>query len=127
VSHYTPNLKDDERLILFQFLESLPNLQSFILIQASHLVRPSDFPKLIASLRHAPLLEFHLNNGIIAKVEGQPTISLSGLENLSIRWNRNDHDDQPGSAYDHLYDLIRPSLSTLVNLQINHHYRGFGP
>jgi len=126
VSRYTLNLKDEERNTLYQFLESLPNLRSFILIQAFHLVSTTDIPKLIESLRHAPLLEFSLDNGISANVEGQPTIGLSGLEKLSVIWNLRDHVDQPGSAYDHLYYLVRPSLSTLVDLQIEHYPR-LGP
>ncbi len=117
MSYYSPRRTDNT---LFHFLESLPNLRSFILLQAFYLVLPTDIPKLIASLRHAPLLEFSLDSGITANVEGQPTIGLSGLEKLSVRWNRSDHDDQPGSAYDHLYDLVRPSLSTLLDLEIDH-------
>jgi len=118
VSCYTPDLKNDERNILFQFLQSLPNLHYFSLTQSLYLVRPIDTPKLIASLRQSPLLEFYLNTGFNAKVEGQPTIGLSGLEKLSVIWNRSDHDDQPGSAHDHLYNLVWPSLSTLVDLRI---------
>lgn len=109
---------DEEDInLIFQFFETLPNLKSLKLLQFNLLSRPIDISQLIASLRHAPLLELVLDTGCPAIVEGPPTIGLSGLEKLSITWNN----QATGSAHTHLYELIRPSLETLVDLVIDNH------
>ena len=48
-------------------------------------------------------------------------MGLYGLKKISITWNMNDYARQPGSAHTHLYELIRPSLETLVDLHLDDH------
>ena len=74
--------------------------------------------QLIDSLRHAPLLEFTLDTGLNVPIEGPPIVGLPGLKKLSVVWKIDDAAEQPGSAHRYLYDLIRPSLSTLIDLCI---------
>jgi hypothetical protein len=70
-------------------------------------------------MRYAPLLELVLDAGNYAAVEGLPTAGLAGLEKLFISWNMNDNPNELGSSLAHLYELIRPSLTTLVKLRID--------
>lgn len=109
-----------DKNVLFQFFESLPNLQSLQYRQLGHLIQPKDFPLLIASLKRAPLREFLFDTGLHGPVEGQPVAGLSGLENLSIKWHLNDSTNIPGSSCAHLYEFIRPSLTTLVELNLDY-------
>ena len=53
-------------------------------------------------------------------MEGPPTAGLSGLENLAISWYLDNSSNAPGSPCAHLYELIRPSLTTLVELRIEY-------
>jgi hypothetical protein len=51
-------------------------------------------------------------------------IPISGpvdLETLSVAWHVSDDPNEPGSCLKHLYELIRPSLDTLVELSIVDH------
>lgn len=105
---------------IFEFLKSLPNLHSFEFTQIRPLISPAHIPQLISSLRHAPLTELVLSTGNYAPVEGPPAPGLSGLKKLSISWTVDDNPDEPGSSLAHLYELIRPSLSTLVELKIDY-------
>jgi len=41
------------------------------------------------------------------------------LEKLTIYWDADDNPKEPRSSLAHLYELIRPSLTTLVELKIN--------
>ena len=106
--------------IIFEFLKSLPNLQSFEFTQIYPLIRPAHIPQLITSLQHTPLNELVLATGTYEPVEGPPTPGLSGLKKLSISWDLADKFDEPGSSLAYLYGLIRPSLSTLTDLTINY-------
>ncbi len=106
--------------VLFQFLESLPNLHSLQYRQLGHFIRPVEFSLLVASLKHAPLRDFLFNTGFHGPVEGPPTAGLSGLENLAISWYLNDSSNAPGSSCAHLYEFVRPSLTTLVELKIEY-------
>jgi hypothetical protein len=68
--------------------------------------------RLITSVRHAPLREFSL------WFSGNPdgcSVSVCGLERLSIVWNT----DDSSSSLAHLYPLFRSSLTTLVELNIS--------
>jgi hypothetical protein len=111
---------DNNRAVIFEFLKSLPNLQSFEFTQRYPLIPPAHIPQLIASLQHAPLNELVLSTGIYTPVEGPPTLGLSGLKKLSISWFVNDNPDEAGSSLAYFYGLLRPSLSTLVELSINY-------
>ena len=105
--------EDEDSLIIFQFLETLPNLQVLkIEVPFAYL---SQF---ISSIRHTALLKLVLDTGNRVPVEGPPTAGLAGLEKLSIIWKVDDNPNEPGSSLAHLYELIRPSLTTLVKLAI---------
>ena len=99
-------------------METLPNLRSLNFTQEFCLFRPLavDFARLLPVLQHAPLRELVLFAGTFSTIEGPPTAGLSGLEKLSIHWNFCDH--QCESSTTHLYDFIRLSLTTLVELRI---------
>ncbi len=111
--------KDDDSDVLFRFLETLPSLNSFKYRQHGLLIHPKDFSKLIASLRHAPLLEFSFDTGNYAAVEGLPTAGLPFLKRLYTTWYLSDDPNVPDSSSAHLSELIRPSLTTLVELKID--------
>ena len=106
--------------VVFEFLESLPKLHSLHYHQNGHFFRPVEFSLLIASLKHAPLRDFLFDTGFHGPVEGPPAAGLSGLESLAIIWNLNDSSDALGSSCAHLYEFIRPSLTTLVDLKIEY-------
>lgn len=111
---------DSNGAIIFEFLKSLPNLQSFEFTQIYSLIPPAHISQLITLLQHAPLNELVLSTGHYATLEGPPTPGLSGLKKLSIGWFINDNPDEAGSSLTYFYGLIRPSLSTLVELSINY-------
>ena len=103
-----------EREVILQFLESLPNLQ---VLNIGALFLPAYLSELIRSIRHSSLLELtHLTDG--RSVEGPPTAGLAGLEKLSIVWRAEDILNKPGTSLAHLYEFIRPTLTTLVELEI---------
>jgi len=106
--------------IIFEFLKSLPNLQSFEFTRIYPLIPLAHIPQLITSLQHTPLNELVLSTGDCKPVDGPPTPGLSGLKKLSIRWYITDKFEEPGSSLAYLYGLIRPSLSTLTDLTINY-------
>jgi len=106
--------------VIFEFLKSLPNLQSFEFTQIYPLIPPAHIPQLITSLQHTPLNELVLFTGNYEPVDGPPTPGLSGLKKLSISWYIADNFEEPGSSLGYLYGLIRPSLSTLTDLTINY-------
>ncbi|KIM43360.1 hypothetical protein M413DRAFT_69374 [Hebeloma cylindrosporum] len=110
----------NKEAVIFEFLKSLPNLQSFEFTQIYPLIRPAHIPQLINSLQHAPLNELVLATGNYAPVDGPPTTGPPGLTKISIKWNINDNPDEVGSSLAYLYELIRPSLSTLVQLSVNY-------
>ena len=80
---------------------------------------PAYLSQLISSIRHTPLLELILEVDW-EPVEGPPTTGLAGLEKLSITWHACDNLNEPGSSLAHLYELIRPTLTMLVELKIDH-------
>ena len=94
----------------------MPNLQ---VLDIGDLVPPASLSQFISSIRHTALLELVLDTGNYAPVEGPPTTGLAGLEKLSISWNAIDNPNEPGSSLAHLYELIRPTLTTLVKLRID--------
>ena len=78
---------------------------------------PAYLSELISSIRHTSLLELaHFTDW--RSVEGRPTAGLAGLEKLSIVWCAVDTLNKPGSSLAHLYKFIRPTLTTLVELEI---------
>jgi len=110
----------DDNAILFQFLSTLPNLQSLKYSQRrAYLQLSSDLQPLFASVQHAPLLEFVLDSGYYSVIEGSLVTGLTGLEKLSISWFMDDKLGEPGSSLTHLCELVRPSLSTLVSLRLD--------
>jgi hypothetical protein len=111
---------DNNGAVIFEFLKSLPNLETFEFTQRYQFIPPAHIPQLITSIQHAPLNELILDTGTYAPVQGPPTPGLSGLKKLSISWFINDNPDEAGSSLTYLYALIRPSLSTLVELSINY-------
>jgi hypothetical protein len=70
------------------------------------------------SIRHTALLELVLHTST-TPVEGPPMAGLTGLERLSIVWNANDNPNELESSLAHLYELIRPTLTTLVELRLD--------
>lgn len=118
---YSDNLsikEQDDSEVVFKFLETLPNLKVFKYRQQGLLIHPKDHPKLITSLRHAPLVEFTFSTGNYATVEGPPTTGLPGLKKIHITWYLSDNPSVLNSSSAHLSELIRPSLTTLVELKI---------
>ena len=57
--------------------------------------------------------------GTLHLLKDPPTAGLAGLEKLSIIWAADDNPNEPGSSLAHLYELIRPTLNTLVELRID--------
>lgn len=114
-----PVVEQDDATLVIKLLQSLPNLHSFELCQFYHHVPIFVMSQLIDSLRHAPLIELTLDTGLNVPIGGPPIVGLPGLKKLSIIWKVDDADEQPGSAHRSLYDLIQPSLSTLIDLCIN--------
>jgi len=59
---------------------------------------------------------------LVTRLYGNPIGPLvagpTGLEKLSISWCIDDH--EPGSSLAHLYETVRPSLSTLVSLKLEY-------
>jgi hypothetical protein len=101
---------------LFEFLSAIPNLRS-LEYRWAFLTSPHFWARFFASVQHAPLVELVLETRIypdycipIGPLVAGPT----GLEKLSIAWRANE--DEPGSSLARLYEIIRPSLSTLVSL-----------
>jgi len=95
-------------------------LHSLQYSQHADFFRPREISLLIDSLRHAPLRNFSFGTGFDGPVEGPPAAGLSGLENLAITWNLDDSSNALGSSCAHLYEFIRPSLTTLVDLKIEY-------
>ena len=114
LTEYIPIGELEDSLDIFQFLETLPNLQ---VLYVAALV-PRYLSHFITSIRHTALLELDLHIST-APVEGPPTAGLAGLEKLCILWNASDNSDEPGSSLAHLYELIRPTLTTLVELKLD--------
>jgi hypothetical protein len=92
----------------------LPNLQ---VLDVRYLI-PASVSQFISSIRHTPLLELAFHTSI-GDVEGPPTAGLAGLEKLSISWDAYDNPNEQRSSLAHLYELIRPTLTTLVKLKID--------
>ena len=106
-------IRKNESLVIFQFLETLPNLQVLHVDLLSACLSP-----FISSIRHTALLELSLDT--FGPLEGAPTAGLSGLEKLFVRWNPyGKPPNESGSSLAHLYELIRPTLTTLVELRID--------
>ena len=110
--------RDEDILVVFRFLETLPKLQVLIVRR----LRVAYLFKFISSIRHTALLELDLLCDVKLepiKVEGPPTVGLAGLKKLSVGWYADDNTNEPGSSLAHLYELIRPTLTTLVHLTID--------
>ena len=104
----------DETLVIFQFLETLPNLQ---VLDVGELFIPTYLSKFISSIRHTALLKLCLETSF-SEVYEPPTAGLTGLEELTIAWYVDDSLIEPGSSLAHLYEFIRPTPTTLVELRI---------
>ena len=101
----------------------MPNLQ---VLDIGDLVPLGYLSQFISSIRHTALLELVLDTGNCAPVKGPPTTGLAGLEKLSIIWNAIDKPNEPRSSLAHLYEFIRPTLTTLVKLKIYNEPEVFG-
>jgi hypothetical protein len=110
-------IEKNESLVIFQFLETLPNLQVLVVLDFP----PAYLSQFISSIRHTFLLKLVLHT-LWGPTEGPSTAGLAGLERLSINWDVYDNPNEPGSSLAHLYELIRPTLTTLVKLRINNSY-----
>ena len=92
----------------------MPNLQ---VLDIGELFIPTYLSELISSIRHTALLKLVLETSF-NHVDGLPTACLAGLKKLSIDWYADDSLSEPGSSLYHLYEFIRPTLTTLVELSI---------
>jgi hypothetical protein len=115
--------KRGDQLELFRFLRSLNNLQSLSL-DCDQLVLGTSFtlshlPSLVAATRTAPLRQLYLGLYIDAGsvTRGTITPGPANLETLCINWGVTD--DIPPRSLPHLYGFIRPSLSSLSDLDIS--------
>ncbi|KAF9479386.1 hypothetical protein BDN70DRAFT_993517 [Pholiota conissans] len=105
--------------IILQFLETLPNLRVFECYQF-RLVQPAHHIQLMLSLRHTSLREFVFDTqSYLGAVEVPRPAGLTGLRKFSTNWLLVDNPDEPGSSLAHLYELVRSSLTTLVELRLD--------
>jgi hypothetical protein len=84
----------------------------FLLHISLSLFPPSDIPLFSNSFLLLP-------KSTLESLKGPPTVGLAGLEKLSITWCAYDNPNEPGSSLAHLYELIRLTLTTLVELRID--------
>ncbi|KAG6827274.1 hypothetical protein H0H92_012510 [Tricholoma furcatifolium] len=110
--------EEDSSNILCQFLRTLPNLRTLEFIQLAPLIPPNCMLQFFDTIRQAPLSELVFVSRSDSVVEGLPVEGISSLEKLSIQWRADDNPSIPGSSVDHLYHLIRPSLQTLIELEL---------
>ena len=112
--------------ILFEFLESLPNLQSFRWCRQPESLNhvPNHLSHLVASLQHCPLeqFEYWIPDG---EVPCGPVTAPAGLKSLAGKMYafKRIHSDSwlllmLPSHIDILYNVVQPSFSTLVELQL---------
>ena len=99
--------------VISQFLETPPNLW---VLDIGELV-PQHLSRFVSSIQHTVLLELVLYTSC-APIKGPPTAGLAGLKKLFINWYAYDNLKEPESSLAHLYELIRPPLTTLVKLRI---------
>jgi hypothetical protein len=121
-----PN-RNENKVELFKFLKGLKNLQSLSLDPKWHTTVYFDLshlPALMEAIKNAPLQKLFLNIALEPTPSDVITPGPTGLDTLSIIWNTNafnseseEHDNK--SAYNHLYALITPSLSSLSRLELN--------
>ena len=112
----------DHESILFPFLRSLPHLQSFRWSHFHRLVRNPTLHQLVACLRHSPLEHFtywapHQVSELV--VTGPPRLKTLSVK-LCVFKSQSQNSSLSFSVSNnaHVYDLIRPSFSTLVELEI---------
>jgi hypothetical protein len=117
-----PQIRGDQ-FELFRFLQSLNSLQSLSL-DCGELALGTSFtlshlPSLVEATRTAPLrqlyLRLHIDAGFVTM--GTITPGPADLETLCIEWDATD--DIPAGSLPHLYGFIRPSLSSLSELNIS--------
>jgi hypothetical protein len=115
LTQYPIGLDED---ILFQFLSTLPNLQSLEYHRSCFYV-PKELSRLLASVQYAPLRQLTLHTGHYpaASVKG-PFVVLPDLEELSIYWRVYDNPGEPGGSFAHLYEFVG-SLPKLVSLLLD--------
>lgn len=105
-------------LYIFHLLQTLPKLSSLIFEDLTARVQFQDlhwFARIAqkTALRH---LTFSLKYGSVAK--GLLVAGPEGLESISVKWNCGSCRDDPGNSFSHLYEFLRPSLATLVHLEL---------
>ena len=100
---------------IFQFLASLPNLQ---VLYIGELV-PRHLSRFISSTRHTALFELLLVH--LLKDRPPKHVSLA-WRNFTIYWDADVNLKEPGSSLAYFYELNRPSLTTLVELDIKPWY-----
>ena len=105
--------EDEDSFVIFKFLETLPNLRVLDVVR----LHPACLSRFISSIQHTDLLELVLKTDW-GLVKGPPTAGIAGLEKLSINWHVYDYQNEPGNSLAHLYEFIRPTLTTLVELRI---------
>ncbi|KAF9529529.1 hypothetical protein CPB83DRAFT_905933 [Crepidotus variabilis] len=107
---------------LFQLIRSLPNLEAFTFKEVDRsIIDPSNpvvIPELALALRSTFLTEFEIRLDYCDRVEGEPIAGPKGLKKLSVGWFMGDRTQDRGSSANHLYQFIKPSLHTLVKLQL---------
>ena len=115
VVRYWNYMDPDGNSFIFDFLKTLPNLQTLDCHPTAFVsCRRQELPRLIASIRHAPLRE--LSFFFVGNPECCSLSVGCRLEKLRITWYIGDN---PNSSLGHLYPLLRPSLTTLVELIIS--------
>jgi hypothetical protein len=118
ICHRNVSLHDQVDVALVcQILPMLPNLHSVDFGYYCD-ISLNDLPSFFTSVQHAPLR--HLEIGL-ASVRNPPPISgRAGLETFHIKWNLANYDpEEPENPAAFLYELLRPSLDTLVSLTLD--------
>ena len=103
---------------IFRLLEELPNLSDLVLDKYEAQIKLSDLALFVqvtqrTSLRH---LSFPVERGSVAS--GLPISGPGCLSSLRVCWRVHDKRGTRGKSLAHLSEFLRPSLATLVRLQI---------
>jgi hypothetical protein len=103
---------------IFRILEELPNLSDLVFDKYKARIKLSDLALLVQvtqriSLRH---LTFSVERGSVAS--GLPISGPGCLSTLLVSWKVHDEPGNRGKSLAHLSEFLRPSLATLVRLQI---------
>lgn len=110
----------NDRTLLFKVLSSFPNLQSLECLSTTTVLTPTDLPTFFSSLKSTRLSTLTLRTDQHTPVALPLFSGPSGLKKLFITWSFSDAPSEPGSSIAQLYALVKPSLCTLVALEIQH-------